>query len=87
MERVADPADHATNIELEHNVDRVSAISRLVPKPEEMLKLHDECTDCGMDITPPERKAMGYDTCIFCAAKKEAAGGNRIQNRGVLAGR
>lgn len=86
MERVADPADHATNIEMEYTVDRVSAISRLVPKPEEMLKLRDECAGCGLGIEPPERRVLGYDACITCAERKEA-NGNRIQNRGVLAGR
>lgn len=46
MERVADPADHATGIEMEHVEDKVAAVRRLVPRPEEMLKLHDECTSC-----------------------------------------
>lgn len=70
MERSADPSDQATGIEMDHTEDRVAAISRLVPRPEEMLKLHDECTKCGGDMDPPERRALGYDTCITCAERK-----------------
>lgn len=73
MERCADPSDQATHIEIEGVVDRVSQISRLVPKPEEMLKLHDECADCGGDVDPPERRALGYDTCITCAERRYRA--------------
>ena len=71
MERVADPVDYATGIEMEHVEDEVAAVRRRVPRPEEMLKLHDECTSCGLDIEPPERRAFGYDTCITCAERKE----------------
>ena len=75
MERVADPVDYATGIEMEHVEDEVAAVRRLVPRPEEMLKLHDECTSCGLDIEPPERRVLGYDTCITCAERKELRNG------------
>ena len=72
MERSADPSDQATSIELEHTDDNVSRIRRLVPDPAHRA---DECKSCGGEVEPPERRALGHDTCITCAERKERTGG------------
>jgi RNA polymerase-binding transcription factor DksA len=72
MERSADPSDQATSIELEHTDDNVSRIRRLVPDPAHRA---DECKSCGGEVEPPERRALGHDTCITCAERKERTSG------------
>lgn len=70
MERSADPSDQATGIELEHNEEHVSRIRRLVPDPAHRA---DECEDCGGEVEPPERRELGYTTCITCAERRDRA--------------